>query len=464
MNDFIGFVIHLLKISMVRGTVETVLVGVGFLLYHWKRGLPINWRKEILDILLVFYLSIAVYVTTQRYTGGGTGVNFHLFRAWRNAFNTWRTTQILNPILNIAMFLPFGILLPLRWQWAQKPGWLLLAGFSFSLLLEACQYLNANGILDIDDLLCNTLGAMGGFGLCMAVLTWRQRKGNPLFRCLGYLTIPLGIAGSIGLLFLAYLLQPYGSLRSAPDHRINTRRIQWKLTCPLDDVTETTVLYKLDIPSSEECLTFALHFTAQQGLFPDTFTWYDENLWVESHGSPNFLLTVSRQSPGYCFSCRSRESGLTQRHAESTVREILSEYDIWLPRQAAFDYNGTIDQQGVVAQLFLADGIQTDDSLIDGSVACGILPDGTLLYIDHQMFSYTRWGEANLISQKEAYEILIRGWFAGDNFEAHKPNTVEVYACRLDYELDTKGFRHPVWKFGLFFDGRGEVAVISATK
>lgn len=60
------------------------------------------------------------------------------------------------------MFLPFGFLVPLIWKEAGKALYILLAGFSFSLLIEVSQLLSSRGT-DVDDLILNTLGAAAGF-------------------------------------------------------------------------------------------------------------------------------------------------------------------------------------------------------------------------------------------------------------------------------------------------------------
>ncbi|MGN0136324.1 VanZ family protein [Anaerotignum sp.] len=65
-------------------------------------------------------------------------------------------------LLNIVMFLPLGVLLPLLWKrfssWKKTAGF----GFLFSLLIEISQ-LFCFRITDLNDLLMNTLGAVLGW-------------------------------------------------------------------------------------------------------------------------------------------------------------------------------------------------------------------------------------------------------------------------------------------------------------
>ena len=67
-------------------------------------------------------------------------------------------------LLNIVLFVPLGFLLPLLWEKQNGLFRILLAGASFSLLIELSQLLNIRNS-DIDDLLLNTLGAIIGFAL-----------------------------------------------------------------------------------------------------------------------------------------------------------------------------------------------------------------------------------------------------------------------------------------------------------
>ena len=61
---------------------------------------------------------------------------------------------------NLLWFLPLGYMLRRR-RWRAA----LLAGAAVSAALEACQWLLATGMPDVDDVLLNALGALAGWGL-----------------------------------------------------------------------------------------------------------------------------------------------------------------------------------------------------------------------------------------------------------------------------------------------------------
>lgn len=65
-------------------------------------------------------------------------------------------------LLNIALFLPFGYLLPMLWRSHRSLRSVALSGAAFSLLIECSQLLTSRAC-DINDLIANTLGAVLGY-------------------------------------------------------------------------------------------------------------------------------------------------------------------------------------------------------------------------------------------------------------------------------------------------------------
>lgn len=73
-----------------------------------------------------------------------------------------------NTLLNVALFLPLGILLPLIWEQFRKKKSTVLFGLGMSLATELLQILVGRAT-DINDLITNTLGAFLGFLLVKPV-------------------------------------------------------------------------------------------------------------------------------------------------------------------------------------------------------------------------------------------------------------------------------------------------------
>ena len=68
-------------------------------------------------------------------------------------------------VMNAALFLPLGLsaaaLLPRRWPWL-RIAFALLLGLAVSCGVEQLQYLHLLGTVEVDDVLCNTFGALLG--------------------------------------------------------------------------------------------------------------------------------------------------------------------------------------------------------------------------------------------------------------------------------------------------------------
>lgn len=71
------------------------------------------------------------------------------------------STNLIQYVLNVLLFVPFGFILPITWPQFEKKKCILATGFLFSFAIEFSQ-LFCHRATDIDDLLMNTLGALLG--------------------------------------------------------------------------------------------------------------------------------------------------------------------------------------------------------------------------------------------------------------------------------------------------------------
>ncbi len=75
--------------------------------------------------------------------------------------------------LNIALFVPVGLLLPFAVGERKRLALLVCGvGCAFSLLLEGCQYCLCVGVCELDDLLHNTFGTVMGCGFYYGLTSW----------------------------------------------------------------------------------------------------------------------------------------------------------------------------------------------------------------------------------------------------------------------------------------------------
>lgn len=71
---------------------------------------------------------------------------------WRVAYSWYQV------IANVLVFIPLGFLSPLLFKAVCKWWHVLIVGLSGSLLIEGLQILTSRNIVDIDDIIFNTLG------------------------------------------------------------------------------------------------------------------------------------------------------------------------------------------------------------------------------------------------------------------------------------------------------------------
>lgn len=74
----------------------------------------------------------------------------------------WGFSDLYGLLMNIVLFVPLGMMIPLLWKKGASLLQTTFIGFSFSLLIEMSQLFNWRAT-DIDDLLMNTLGTVIGY-------------------------------------------------------------------------------------------------------------------------------------------------------------------------------------------------------------------------------------------------------------------------------------------------------------
>ncbi|QPK80442.1 VanZ family protein [Corynebacterium lizhenjunii] len=114
-------------------------------------------------------------------------LDLQLFNGWHNP-SVWYAPWT-NTFGNIALFMPVGAVLLVLGHTGVRRRWgiggAVAIGVALSLGIEITQYLGALGFSDIDDVLCNGIGAAVGAAL-MARLTPRGQA--KVLRALGFLS------------------------------------------------------------------------------------------------------------------------------------------------------------------------------------------------------------------------------------------------------------------------------------
>lgn len=452
MNEFVRLILGELQGALGLISVGLLLcvaiLGVVYIVFQEKnkkeREFP--WKKAILILLFAGYTVIVLYATILRGTGYGTKyINLHLFRAWKEVWNSFSVKTWLNVLLNIALFVPLGILLPCFGSTMKKWYVMLGAGFGVSFLIEILQYILNRGLFDIDDLFANTLGAMLGFCIVMFIASVQKKEERLWKKSVAYALLPIVTVAAISGIFIAYQLQEYGNLTTAAVYKTNTKDIEWILMTDLDDSQQMANVYRTEIYDKEACDDFGRTFFDKIDVELQDIRYYDEETWFCNHNSPGHFLMVSRLDKSYTYHTVDMENNAWAETDEETLRKMLLAYGIEIPESASFSYLGEGMHQFSV-EPYTNSVIQTEVAMMEGIVQCRFTEQGTIREINNHLLVLEFYKEEPVISKEEAYKQLCAGNFTG-NFEFYKPEKIEVKSCELEYTIDTKGFYQPVYSF-----------------
>ncbi len=132
--------------------------------------------KMISLIIFVLYFTGLIYVMFfgfNRITGAHYSYNlipFNTLYQYIFHFNNYSLyTLFINLLGNIAVFIPFGILLPIMNKQFEKPTKLLVVFIAGIFILEVLQLFFRVGAFDVDDIILNAIGAVLGQGIYLAI-------------------------------------------------------------------------------------------------------------------------------------------------------------------------------------------------------------------------------------------------------------------------------------------------------
>lgn len=152
----------------------TVICLIAHFLFHKKLNLKRIIPYTLMAVYLFVLLVTAVFERDWN-TFDEARVNLIPFYDLRR--DTVRSEHaVLMLALNTAVFIPWGILLPVLYRPFRKFLWSLAAGLGLSLAIEVTQLLGKMGIFETDDLIFNTLGTILGFLLYKLCVILFQSK------------------------------------------------------------------------------------------------------------------------------------------------------------------------------------------------------------------------------------------------------------------------------------------------
>lgn len=131
--------------------------------------------------LLILYVVFVLYITLLgRGAKAKSGMKLELFWSIRNAIRSkagWAAWGLL--IGNVCFFIPIGFMLSyLHPGMKKKRVWIwILVCIGFSAAIEVLQYVTGRGFMDVDDVVCNGMGAAIGAAAAVTAGNWVQGEG-----------------------------------------------------------------------------------------------------------------------------------------------------------------------------------------------------------------------------------------------------------------------------------------------
>ncbi len=451
--------------------VSIIICIVYFLVYKLMlKGKKKPSKKTILLSMITFLYIVAVFGAVFLNRPGRIGRDSGLyilypFYSYREAWNGWSSYGWRLIVLNIAMFVPFGFLLPL-WSEKLQSFWRILTiSFLFTLFIEGVQYFTGLGIFEADDLINNTLGALIGYGIIMLLLALIKKKRLRVASILTYLSPALITAAVFAIIFSLYHFKELGTLTTSYIYPKDMDKIKIVSDINYSSEEGKAMVYKAPSLTVSEAEDFADEFFRALGTSVDVEKndIYDEtgvfdsedgrhNLWINyKGGSYNYNYFDTEFVPN--------ASGILKDASEEDILEALLSMKIQVPQGASFKYYDKRDRF-----TFQADLIEEEGIIFDGILRCDYHEDGTIKDIDNEMIALQPYKEVEIISQEEAFSKVMEGkfvWWYGQDSEMQ---TLTIGDITLDYQLDSKGYYQPVYSFSVNVEGEEAAIMIPAIR
>ena len=420
-----------------------------------KKTVP-SWKQTAWVVLICYLTVIAGAVFLDR---GGRDhaqriLNAVLFTLFREAWHSFGAVVWRNFILNIAAFIPLGILLPLLSGKLRKLWRTVGIGCAFTLAIESLQYITGRGQASTDDVLTNTWGVLIGYGLFMAYMSLKAKADRKPLKALGYVSPVLASLLAAAAVCIVYQAQAFGNLSEGFYVKQNMRGVELMCEIELPETAPTTQIYRIDSFDKAQSREFAEAFFARIGTSFQTErepVYYDESAF---YYSDNGILHVAYQGQTYGYKDFSSEAETDSTMDDAQVRSALSErHGIDIPENAEFVNQGDGSYAFEVA-------FENGEGKV-GSLTCTILSDGVISSIDCQLLELADAAEYTAISPVDAYKrigegkISYRGYFG-------KLRSLEIVSMNMDYRIDSKGFYRPVYFFDTLINGQEYPVAIPA--
>jgi len=461
-------ILRLFKSYAILGSLTLLMACAIFLLIYfiiYKRLMKgpkrlSFWRVSSYGLLFCYIFIIIGATLLSRGTWYiDSRIDFLPLNQYRSAWFTFSIIEWRNIILNIAMFVPLGFMLPLFFKRLRTIWKTIIICFIGTVFIETTQLITGRGIFALDDILHNTLGALIGYGLFCFILT--IMKSRPLqIRRLIFSLIPTLVTVMFFIsIFVAYELKEFGNMPVTYVNTLNMKNIILTNEAELSDEPAQAVVYATSgVSSAKQARVFADDFfSSLQAVLDETYMQlYNGTAFYYAHTSTGqtLSLVINYRAMTYTYTDFSSFDHNKDKANEDEIRSALETFGISIPEKTIFSEN----DNGVYR--FEAYPASNGSMVYWGSLECDYYDDGTIKRINNNLVECHPVKTTGIISEQTAYERIREGMFR--HYAPHQINSLHIISVELIYDMDTKGFLQPVYKFKAEIDGHEQVIIIPA--
>ena len=392
------------------------LVVYKFLLKGKKKIKPLRiFGWLLLGSYIVIVLGATLLARSEAWEAGSI---LPLFYSYRDAWVNFSAAAWRNIILNVCMFVPLGLLLPMMIKSFRSFWKTYLVGFLFTLCIEGIQLLGRRGIFELDDILHNTVGMMIGYGIyaVAAAAIQKYRKEKVSLRNVLLLQLPLVVCViSFSVIFISYHTKELGNVGGQYIVTYDTDKLQVETDKDYDKKSKELPVYQFEVMSEAEASDFAGNYAGGTYNLTDMDTQF------------------------------SADEKLKTGASEEEVRKIFEEYGIDIPQEAAFS-----EKEGKYT--FTVNQLVENGVMLDGEINGELNEENKFLDINYGLKKCKFYKSFQGISEREAYEQICSGKFFYP-YGREEELSVLVKDCKTVYERDSKGYYQPVYLFSCEING-----------
>lgn len=448
-------IMHMLQRNLLFAVIVTAIIClISFLFYRFiyvrKFASDRRWNeKQLIGYMLfvVYIVCVCALTLLNRGVHYEGSVNLALFSSYREAWYEFSLRDWQYIYFNIAMFVPFGIFLPLLFKRFSALRWTLLATLLFTAFIEILQYITGVGIFELDDLFNNLLGALIGFGLVKAVTLKELR-----LRMLSLMPLLLVIGLSIAL-FTYYEHKEFGNLAIVPVNKVKMDNVQLTAERTFTDNHPVKQVYKAPSLTKDEAAQKADELF--KNLNVDTSEIevidYQNEANYRYNGEPSYFIWLHYLDGSYEIT---DFSSFDVKFADTNKQALLAKLQkmgIIVPEQAQFK------RKKLGHYIWEIKQAEQENHLFDGTLEVEYYQDNTIKNVVNNIVTYEKVKEIKLKSEQQAYQEILAGKF---NVVAKNIHEIRIQQVKLTYELDSKGFYQPVYAFISTIDGEKNIIYI----